>query len=330
MPFRWTINPYRGCSHACLYCLAGDTPILMADGRTRLLAHLSPGDRIVGHRSARAVSPLRRPRRCSRTGRRSSRRIASTLEDGTELIASGDHRFLTNRGGSSSRARTGPGPASAPDDATTSCWARVASPRRPSESTTTGADTSAGSSAATGTSARTPTRAPTAARGVRTASAWRLRDDEALQRADALPRRRGRGDAGASPFHEATAHQRAARAIRTSAARQRRARSCELIALAAVAQRRLAQGLPGRASSTPRARCGGEALRIANTDHADPRLDRARACAHFGFDRVEETAQRPTASRASALRGGLRERLRFFHLTDPAITPQAHGRRGWR
>ena len=20
MPFRWTINPYRGCSHACVYC----------------------------------------------------------------------------------------------------------------------------------------------------------------------------------------------------------------------------------------------------------------------------------------------------------------------
>ena len=22
MPFEWTINPYRGCSHACVYCFA--------------------------------------------------------------------------------------------------------------------------------------------------------------------------------------------------------------------------------------------------------------------------------------------------------------------
>jgi DNA repair photolyase len=25
MPFRWTINPYRGCSHACVYCFARPT-----------------------------------------------------------------------------------------------------------------------------------------------------------------------------------------------------------------------------------------------------------------------------------------------------------------
>ena len=28
MPFKWTINPYRGCQHACVYCLEGETPIL--------------------------------------------------------------------------------------------------------------------------------------------------------------------------------------------------------------------------------------------------------------------------------------------------------------
>lgn len=24
-PFRWTVNPYRGCSHACVYCFARPT-----------------------------------------------------------------------------------------------------------------------------------------------------------------------------------------------------------------------------------------------------------------------------------------------------------------
>ena len=25
LPFRWTINPYRGCQHACTYCFARNT-----------------------------------------------------------------------------------------------------------------------------------------------------------------------------------------------------------------------------------------------------------------------------------------------------------------
>jgi DNA repair photolyase len=48
MPFEWTINPYRGCSHACVYCQTGDTPILMADGRTRPLADIRVGDEVFG------------------------------------------------------------------------------------------------------------------------------------------------------------------------------------------------------------------------------------------------------------------------------------------
>src|SRR5881227_1042824 len=40
VPFRWTINPYRGCSHACVYCADPGTPVLMSDGRTKAIADL--------------------------------------------------------------------------------------------------------------------------------------------------------------------------------------------------------------------------------------------------------------------------------------------------
>src|SRR5262245_44662378 len=48
--FGQTINPYRGCEHGCIYCLAGDTRILMADGSTKPLADLRKGDDIMGTR----------------------------------------------------------------------------------------------------------------------------------------------------------------------------------------------------------------------------------------------------------------------------------------
>jgi hypothetical protein len=46
--FDWTINPFRGCSHACVYCAGGETPILMAAGTTRPLAEVKVGDKIYG------------------------------------------------------------------------------------------------------------------------------------------------------------------------------------------------------------------------------------------------------------------------------------------
>jgi len=29
--FRFSLNPYRGCEHGCIYCMQPDTPILHAD-----------------------------------------------------------------------------------------------------------------------------------------------------------------------------------------------------------------------------------------------------------------------------------------------------------
>jgi hypothetical protein len=46
--FSQSINPYRGCEHGCVYCLRGDTPMLMADGSTRPIADVRPGDVLYG------------------------------------------------------------------------------------------------------------------------------------------------------------------------------------------------------------------------------------------------------------------------------------------
>jgi len=95
--FSQSINPYRGCEHGCVYCLAGDTAITMADGSARPLASLERGDEIIGtvrrghyrrYVTTRVLAHWRTTKPAWRV----------TLADGTRLIASRDHRFLTERG----------------------------------------------------------------------------------------------------------------------------------------------------------------------------------------------------------------------------------------
>jgi DNA repair photolyase len=97
MSFRWTINPYRGCQHGCVYCVSGDTPILMGDGSTRRIADVRVGDAIYGtvrdgYYRRYALTEVLAHWSTVKTAYR------VTLEDGTQLVASGDHRFLTERG----------------------------------------------------------------------------------------------------------------------------------------------------------------------------------------------------------------------------------------
>jgi DNA repair photolyase len=97
IPFEQSINPYRGCSNGCCYCLRGDTPILMADGSVRPIAKIGVGSEIYG--------TLRqgRYRRCTKTSVLAHWSVIKPayrilLEDRTELVAGADHRFLTERG----------------------------------------------------------------------------------------------------------------------------------------------------------------------------------------------------------------------------------------
>ena len=97
MPFGHTINTFRGCSHACVYCLAGDTLVLMADGGQRPIADLRVGDRIVG---TEQEGSTRRYVETDVLAHWSTVKPAHQvrLADGTTIVASGDHRFLTDRG----------------------------------------------------------------------------------------------------------------------------------------------------------------------------------------------------------------------------------------
>jgi DNA repair photolyase len=314
MPFRWTINPYRGCSHACAYCIDSETPILMADGRTRVIAELSMGDQIVG------------TERCGRYRRYVTTEVLAhwstvrrahrvTLEDGTELIASGDHRFLSNRGWKFvAGAMSGPG-------------------QRPYLTTN---NTLLG----TGQFAVQPTWSSDYKRGYLCgiirgdghigSSAYSRRDGTegrthrfrlALVDLEALRRARdflldGRVLTSEGVLSVGGGGRQLVLAI-SAGSYKHVLRAQDLIRWPLSPSADWRKGfLAGifDAEGT----CSSDVIRISNSD--DLILRWTKAClAHFGFDAVQE-APAPNGDSSIRVRGGLRERLRFFHLTDPAIT----------
>jgi DNA repair photolyase len=315
MPFRWTINPYRGCSHGCLYCVSAETPILMADGRTKPIARLSVGDQIVG---TAIQGSYRRYVTTEVLAHWSTIKPAHrvTLEDGTELIASGDHRFLTNRGwkhvvGSGSGG--GRRPYLTLNNELLGTGGFVSPPQFSS-------DYKRGYLCGLiRGDAYLATRTYSKAGGrVGCSHTFRLAlvDLEALRRASTflLDARVLTDD---SIFATGGGRRRAMVAISTGS-RVHVERVRELIRWPLSPSDDWRKGfLAGifDAEGT----CGGRALRIANTDRVI--LDWTKAClGHFGFDYVEDARRHRPGLRDVRIRGGLRERLRFFHLTDPAIT----------
>src|SRR5215472_13889425 len=315
VPFRWTINPYRGCSHSCTYCLEGQTPILMGDGRTRPLADVRPGDKVYG--TAREGS-YRRYLITEVLAHWSMVKPAYrvTLADGTSLITSADHRFLTAARGWKYVTGAETGPLQRPHLTVSNKLMGVgAFAEPPKQDADYRRGYLCGMIRGDGHVGYYQYGRP----GRQVADYYRFRlalaDSEALDRTRGYLSRVGIACTTFS-FAEATENRRAMEAIRCSG----RGEVTGIQALIA---------WPG--DPTPEWRKGflagifdaegsyAGALRIANCDR-DIIDWTVSSLASFGLRHVIEQTKLPNGLAYVRLQGGLREVLRFFHTTDPAIT----------
>ncbi|SHG13438.1 intein-containing Rv2578c family radical SAM protein [Streptoalloteichus hindustanus] len=315
MPFRWTVNPYRGCSHACTYCLSADTPVLLADGRTRPIADLKVGDAIYG---TRRVGSYRRYVRTEVLAHWLTVKPAYrvVLEDGTELVASGDHRFLTDRGwkhvvggmcGAGRRPYlttgaklVGTGQFAAPPEATSSYRSGYLR----------------GVIRGDGTVGRYAYERSRRSNGDIHSFRLALADFEALDRARAYLAGFG-VPTSAFVFAAEAVDRRETREI-TTAERAAVDAISEIIRWPAVPDADWSRGFLAGIFDAEGS-CSQGVFRIPNTND-EIITATGLALKRFGFEHVVEDRALADGLRAVRLLGGLPERLRFFHTVDPAIT----------
>jgi DNA repair photolyase len=310
MPFRWTINPYRGCSHACCYCLHPTTPVLMADGTTCAIDHLRRGDRIVG---TRVEGAYRRFVETEVVDKWSTVKPAFrvTLADGTVLVASGDHRFLTERGWKHVTGRMA-GADQRPYLAVTNSLVGLgALPERPLKDEDYRRGYLCGMVRGDGM-LRIFTYDDRGRQRVGNAFRLALIDDGALLRTRAYLD----GESVHTHIGAFASTGQPMRQIRT-ARRLGVERIRDLISWPIEPKGEWRKGFLAGIFDAEGSWSQG-VLRIANRDPVilDTTLLSLR---RFGFDAIIEPAQ-PNGCRTVRIRGGLVQHLRFFALTDPAIT----------
>jgi DNA repair photolyase len=313
MPFDWTVNPYRGCSHACVYCLDPATSILMADGTSKPLADVAVGDVVVG--TAREGA-YRRYTPATVLAKWSTRKRAhrATLADGTRLVASGDHRFLTDRGWKHVRpSEGGQRPHLTVNNKLIGFGSDGSRPGEETESYRRGY--LCGMVRGDGMMLRRTYRRSGGGEYVASRFRLALADREALDRSRSFLSLAG-VDTAERSFARATATRREMAAIFTSKARDYDS-IVSLIewptAMSPEWERGFLAGIFDAEGS-----CSQGVLRISNKDSTMIRVTQTALVRH-GFDSVIERA-RPNGVVTVRLRGGLAARRRFFEWTHPAIT----------
>ncbi len=93
--FRFSLNPYRGCEHGCIYCLAPSTPILHADMAWRPIGGVRVGDVLAGFDEVPQPGRTRKLRHAVVEAVWWSRKPTMRLvTDRTEVAATAEHRWL--------------------------------------------------------------------------------------------------------------------------------------------------------------------------------------------------------------------------------------------